>query len=127
VILRAVLALGLAAVFVPAAAPLGTASYSGSIRFRGAEPSNVTLVAGRGTATVTLGPGHVAHAEVKLRHKGNTLRFFAPGLPKPMVFRLTSKGTKLSSTATQGTVARASTSTSSTFASRAARRRSRGR
>ena len=94
-ILRALIVLGVAAVFVPAAAPLDTASYSGTIRFRGAETSTVTLKPGRGTVTVTLGPGHVAHADVKLTRKGKTLRFSAPGLPKPIVFHLTSKGTKL--------------------------------
>jgi len=97
-----VVALALAAVFVPAAAPLDTASYSGTIRFRGAETSTVTLKLGRGTVTVSLGPGHVAHAEVRLERKGKTLRFAAPGLPKPIVFQLTSKGKKLSGTATQG-------------------------
>ena len=84
-IVRTVLAVGLAAVFVPSAASLGTASYSGTIRLRGAEPSNVTLQPSRGKVTVTLGPGHVAHAEVQLKHKDNTLRFSAPGLPKQVV------------------------------------------
>jgi uncharacterized protein len=94
--------LALAAVFVPAAAPLDTASYSGTIRFRGAETSAVTLKLGRRTVTVSLGPGHVAHAEVPLKRKGKTLRFAAPGLPKPLVFQLTSTGKKLTGTATQG-------------------------
>jgi hypothetical protein len=52
--------------------------------------------------TVSLGPGHVAHAEAPLKRKGKTLRFAAPGLPKPIVFQLTTKGRKLSGTATQG-------------------------
>ena len=97
-----VVVLALAAVFVPAATPLDTASYSGTIRFRGAETSTVTVKFGRGTATVSLGPGHVAHADVPLKRNGKTLRFAAPGLPKPIVFQLTSKGKKLSGTATQG-------------------------
>jgi pimeloyl-ACP methyl ester carboxylesterase len=102
VITPAVLVLGLAALFVPAAAPLDTTSYSGSIRFRAAEPSNVTLRLGRTAVTVTLGPGHVAQARVALKRKGKSLRFGAPGFPKPIVFRLTSKGSKLTGTATQG-------------------------
>jgi hypothetical protein len=97
-----IVVLALAAVFVPAAAPLDTASYSGTIRFRGAETSTVTLKLGRGTVTVSFGPGHVAHAEVPLKRKGKTLRFEVPGLPKPIVFQLTSKGRKFSGTATQG-------------------------
>jgi dienelactone hydrolase len=102
-ILRAAIAIGLAAVFVPAAAPLETAvSYSGTIRFRGAEPSNVTLKLGGARVTVTLGPGHVAHADVPLKRKGKTLRFSAPGLPKQIVFQLASQGAKLTGSATQG-------------------------
>jgi pimeloyl-ACP methyl ester carboxylesterase len=97
-----VVVLALAAVLVPAAAPLDTASYFGTIRFRGAETSTVTLKLGRGTVTVSLGPGHVARAEVPLKRKGKTLLFAAPGLPKPIVFQLTSKGKKLSGTASQG-------------------------
>ena len=101
--LRAAAVLGLAAVFVPAAAPLDTAaSYSGTIRFRGAEPSNVTLKPGGARVTVALGPGHVAYADVPLKRKGKTLRFAAPGLPKPIVFQLTAIGAKLTGTATQG-------------------------
>jgi dienelactone hydrolase len=93
----------LTAVFAPAAAPLaGSSWYSGTIRFRGAEPSNVTLTLGRASVTVTLGPAHVAHAEVPLKRSGNTIRFSAPGLPRPIAFRLTAKGAKLSGTATQG-------------------------
>ena len=100
---RAVVVLALSAVIVPAAAPLDTAtSYSGTIRFRGAEPSNVTLKLGSARVTVTLGPGHVAYADVPLKRKGTTLRFSAPGLPKPIVFVFTSKGAKLTGTATQG-------------------------
>jgi dienelactone hydrolase len=102
-ILRGAAVLVLAAVFVPAAAPLETAaSYAGTIRFRGAEPSNVTLQPAGARVTVTLGPGHVAHADVPLKRKGKTLRFSAPGLPNPIVFALTSKGAKLTGTATQG-------------------------
>jgi len=104
VIVRAVVALGLAAIFVPAAAPLDTASssYSGTIRFRGAESSNVTLTLSRARVTLTLGPGHVASAGVPLARKGKTLLFSAPGLPKPIVFRLTTNGARLTGTATQG-------------------------
>jgi pimeloyl-ACP methyl ester carboxylesterase len=103
-ILRAVAVLGLAAVFVPSAAPLGAAaSYSGTIRFRGTEPSTVTLRASGSRVTVALGPGHVAYADVPLRRRGKVLRFSAPGLPTPIVFVLTSKGAKLTGTATQGT------------------------
>jgi dienelactone hydrolase len=101
--LRAAAVLGVAAVVVPAAAPLDAAvSYSGTIRFHGAEPSNVTLKPGGARVTVTLGPGHVAYADVPLKRKGRTLRFAAPGLPKPIVFKLTAKGAKLTGTATQG-------------------------
>jgi hypothetical protein len=71
VIARAVVVLVLAAVFAPAAAPLTSPWYSGTIRFRGAEPSNVTLKLSRTSATVTLAPGHVAHADVALKRSGN--------------------------------------------------------
>jgi dienelactone hydrolase len=106
VIARAVLVLlAVAPVFVPSAAPAGGAGalwYSGTIRFRAAETSNVTLALASRTVTVTLGPGHVAQAQVKLRRTRGTLRFSAPGLPKPIAFVLTPKGTKLTGTASQG-------------------------
>ena len=101
-ITRAVVVLVLAAVFAPAAAPLTSPWYSGTIRFRGAEPSTVTLKVSRSSVRVTLAPGHVAHADVALKRSGKTLGFSAPGLPRPIVFRLTSKGAKLAGTATQG-------------------------
>jgi hypothetical protein len=100
---RAALAfVALAAVFVPAAQPASSVWYSGTIRFRTAEPSNVTLALAARTVTVTLGPGHVAHAEVPLRRSRGTLRFSAPGLPKPIAFVLKATGKKLTGTASQG-------------------------
>lgn len=102
-IARAVLVLlGLAAVLAPNAAPVATTSYSGTIRFRGAETSTVTLQLRGARVTVWLGPGHVAHAEAPLRRSGKTVRFSVPGLPRPIAFRLTSKGARLAGTATQG-------------------------
>ena len=103
---RAVLVLvALASVLVPSAAPAQNAEtlwYSGTIRFRAAEASNVTLAVASRTVTVTLGPGHVAEANVKLRRTRGALRFSAPGLPKPILFVLKAKGKKLTGTATQG-------------------------
>ena len=105
-IARAALALvALAAVVVPAARPAaqaGSVWYSGTIRFRAAEPSNVTLAVAARTVTVSLGPGHVAHAQVLLRRSRGTLRFSAPGLPKPIAFVLKATGKKLTGTASQG-------------------------
>jgi hypothetical protein len=106
VIVRAVLALvALASVFVASAAPArdaGSVWYSGTIRFRAAEASNVTLAVASRKVTVSLGPGHVSQAEVKLRRVAGTLRFSAPGLPKPIAFVLKPKGKKLTGTASQG-------------------------
>jgi dienelactone hydrolase len=102
VIPRAVAVFVLAAVFASAAAPVTSPWYSGTIRFRGAERSNITLKLSRTSVTITLAPGHVADANAALKRSGKTLRFSAPGLPKPVLFRLTSKGARLSGTATQG-------------------------
>lgn len=103
---RAMLVLvAVASVFVPSAAPArdaGPVWYSGTIRFRAAEDSNVTLLVASRTVTVTLGPGHVAQAQVKLRRTRGTLRFSAPGLPRPIAFVLKAKGKKLTGKATQG-------------------------
>jgi hypothetical protein len=101
----ALVLVALVAVFVPAARPAaraGSVWYSGTIRFRAAEPSNVTLAVATRTVTVALGPGHVAHAEVPLRRSRGTLRFSAPGLPKPIAFVLKATGKKLTGTASQG-------------------------
>jgi pimeloyl-ACP methyl ester carboxylesterase len=102
---RAVFPLVIVAVCVPAAAPAaqaGPASHSGTIRFRAAETSDVTLAVSARTVTVTLGPGHVAQAQVPLRRRHGTLRFSAPGLPKPIAFVLKATGKKLTGTASQG-------------------------
>jgi pimeloyl-ACP methyl ester carboxylesterase len=92
-------------VFVPAAAPASQAGavwYSGTIRFRAAETSNVTMALTARTVTVTLGPGHVAQAEVPTRRSHGSVRFSVPGLPRPIVFSLGPKGKKLTGTASQG-------------------------
>ena len=60
----------LAAVLAPAApaAGRGTVSYSGTIAFRGRRAVRVDAAPRPSdTVTVTLGPGHVAHAQVGLR------------------------------------------------------------
>ena len=44
-----------------------TGTYTGTVTFRAAEPSNVTVALAQRTATVTLGPGHVARAQ-RRRH-----------------------------------------------------------
>jgi alpha-beta hydrolase superfamily lysophospholipase len=119
VIARAVVALAaltvVTAVFAPAAvpvaAPASTVSYSGTIRFRSAESSGVTLALTRRTVTVTLAPGHVAQAGVLVKRRNGTLRFAVAGLPKPIVFALKAKGTKLNGTASQGAVRAAVTLT----------------
>jgi len=93
-----------AATLVPSASPVGneTTSYTGTIRFRGEEPSNVTVLLSGSRATVSLAPGHVASTQVGVRRTKETLRFAVPGLPKPVVFALAAKGTKLTGSATQG-------------------------
>ena len=54
------------------------------------------------TVTITLGPGHVAQAQVVARRSRGMLRFAAPGLPKPLAFALKAKGSRLAGTAVQG-------------------------
>ena len=82
----------LAAVLAPAGTTAGPAVYAGTITFAGAEPSGIGLRLAGNTVTITLGPGHVAQAQVALRRVKGTLRFAAPGLPKPLVFVLRPKG-----------------------------------
>jgi hypothetical protein len=64
----------------------------------------MTLALTRRTVTVTLGPAHVAQAEVQVKRRHGTLRFAVPGLPKAIVFALKAKGTKLDGTASEGAV-----------------------
>jgi len=92
----------LAAVLAPAGTTAGPAVYSGTILFAGAEPSGIGLRVTGGTATITLGPGHVAQARVPLRRVNGTLRFSVPGLPKPLAFVMRTKGARLTGTAAQG-------------------------
>jgi dipeptidyl aminopeptidase/acylaminoacyl peptidase len=99
-VLPALLTLGL--VFAPWAAPAGSASYAGTITFVGAETSGMAVKIAGTTATVTLGPGHVAGAQVAVRHTGTVLRFSVPGLPRPVAFVLRQKAARLVGTATQG-------------------------
>ena len=87
---------------VLAALAAASSSYSGQITFVGAETSGVAVTLSGTTATVTLGPAHVARAQVALRRSGRTVRFAAPGLPVPLVFTLRRSGTRLTGTATQG-------------------------
>jgi len=103
-IARALLpAVVLAAVLAPAGTTAGPAIYAGTITFARAEPSGIGLRIAGNAVTITLGPGHVAHAQVALRRTKGTLRFSAPGLPKPVAFVLRPQGTSLIGTATQGT------------------------
>ena len=94
----------LAAIVVPTAWPVADAatSYAGTIRFRGAEPSNLGLLLDGKTATVSLGPGHVVSARTAVNRSKGTLSLSVPGLPKPIVLTLEPKGPKLNGTARQG-------------------------
>jgi hypothetical protein len=80
----------------------GPAVYAGTITFAGAEPSGIALRIAGNAVTVTLGPGHVAQAQVGLRRAHGTLRFSAPGLPMPLVFVLRAQGSRLTGAAVQG-------------------------
>ena len=101
----------LAAVLAPAGTTAGPAVYAGTITFVGAEPSGIGLRLAGNTVTITLGPGHVAQARAALRRVEGTLRFAAPGLPKPLVFVVRPKGARLTGTAMQGSAKAAVTLT----------------
>jgi dienelactone hydrolase len=103
-IARALLALAaVAAVLVPSGSSVAPATYAGTIRYLpSAEPSGVGLRISGNAVTITLGPGHVAQAQVRLRRSGRMLRFSAPGLPQPVTFVLKQDGSRLVGTATQG-------------------------
>jgi uncharacterized protein len=79
-----------------------TGTYTGTVTFRAAEPSNVTVALAQRTATVTLGPGHVARARVAVTRSRGTIRFTAPGLPVNLRFAVKKKGARLVGVATQG-------------------------
>jgi len=79
-----------------------TGTYTGTVTFRAAEPSNVTVVLAQRTATVTLGPGHVARARVAVTRSRGTIRFTAPGLPVNLRFAVRKKRARLVGAATQG-------------------------
>jgi uncharacterized protein len=79
-----------------------TGTYTGTVTFRAAEPSNVTVALAQRTATVTLGPGHVARARVAVTRSRGTIRFTAPGLPVNLRFAVKKKGARLVGAATQG-------------------------
>jgi dienelactone hydrolase len=101
--LRALLLLVvIGAVAAPAGTTASPALYSGTITFAGAEPSGISLRIASSAATITLAPGHLAQAQVSLRRVKGSLRFSAPGLPRPLAFVLRSKGKHLTGTAMQG-------------------------
>jgi hypothetical protein len=77
-------------------------TYAGTVTFTNAEPSGIGLVLHGSTATVSLGPGHVSHAQVAVSRSHGVIRFAVPGLPKPIQFSLRPSGSRLSGTATQG-------------------------
>jgi hypothetical protein len=79
-----------------------TGTYTGAVTFRGAEPSNVTVVLAQRTATVTLGPGHVARASVAVTRSRGTIGFTTPGRPLNLRFAVRKKGARLVGAATQG-------------------------
>ena len=79
-----------------------TGTYTGTVTFRAAESSNVTVALAQRTATVTLGPGHVARARVAVTRSRGTIRFTAPGLPLNLRFAVKKKGARLVGVATQG-------------------------
>jgi dienelactone hydrolase len=79
-----------------------TGTYTGTVRFPVAEPSNVTVVLAQRSAVVTLGPGHVARAQVVVTRSKGTVRFTAPGLPVNVRFAVKRKGSRLVGTVTQG-------------------------
>ncbi|MFL6005956.1 MAG: alpha/beta hydrolase family protein [Gaiellaceae bacterium] len=79
-----------------------TGTYTGTVTFRAAEPSNVTVMLAQRTAAVTLGPGHVARARGAVTRSHGTMRFTAPGLPVNLRFAVKQKGARLVGAATQG-------------------------
>jgi len=79
-----------------------TGTYTGTVTFRAAEPSNVTVALAQRTATVALGPGHVARARVAVTRSHGTIRFTAPGLPVNLRFAVKKKGARLVGAATHG-------------------------
>jgi len=80
-----------------------TGTYTGTVSFPRAERSDVTVALSQRSAVVTLGPGHVARAQVPLTRSNGTISFASPGLPVNVRFSLRKKGAKLVGTATQGT------------------------
>jgi dienelactone hydrolase len=79
-----------------------TGTYTGTVTFRAAERSDVTVALAQRTAVVTLGPGHLARAQVAVTRSKGTIRFAAPGLPVVVRFAVKRQGTRLVGTATQG-------------------------
>jgi dienelactone hydrolase len=79
-----------------------TGTYTGTVAFPLAERSDVTVALSQRTAVVTLGPGHVAHAQVAVTRSHGTIRFAAPGLPANVRFVVEKRGTRVVGTATQG-------------------------
>ena len=78
-----------------------TGTYTGTVAFPHAERSDVTVALSQRSAVVTLGPGHVARAQVPVTRSNGTIRFATPGLPVNVRFALRKQGTKLAGTATQ--------------------------
>ena len=79
-----------------------TGTYTGTVTFRAAESSDVTVALGQRVATVTLGPGHVTGARVAVARSHGTIHFTSPGLPVNLRFALKKKGARLVGAATQG-------------------------
>lgn len=79
-----------------------TGTYTGTVTFRAAEPSDVTVALAQRSAIVTLGPGHVARASVPVTRSRGTISFTAPGLPLGLRFAVKKKGARLVGVATQG-------------------------
>ena len=77
-------------------------TYAGTVTFTNAEPSGIGLVVRGSNATVSLGPGHVSHTQVRVRRRDGVIRFAVPGLPKPIEFSLRPSGSRLVGAATQG-------------------------
>ena len=69
----------LAAVLAPAGTTAGPAVFAGTITFAGAEPSGIGLRPAGNTVTITLGPGHVAQAQVAAAAREGNAAVRRPG------------------------------------------------
>jgi pimeloyl-ACP methyl ester carboxylesterase len=82
-----------------------TTSWTGTYALpASAAPVAIVVRVHRGTATVALGPGHAQSQDVSVVVHGTRVRFAIPGLPQPVAFEGTIKGSSLAGSVRQGTL-----------------------